>query len=70
MKSQRGASLVEYSLMLGLIAMIALVSVRQVGQTVSCTLNDIGTKVSYAGRTGMPLIPSCVSKSEEAVEDK
>ena len=35
LKTERGASMVEYALLLGLITILALVAVRVMGQTVS-----------------------------------
>jgi pilus assembly protein Flp/PilA len=43
---ERGASLVEYGLLLGLIAVIAIVAVKAFGQGVSTQFNNITTSVN------------------------
>ncbi len=43
---ERGASFVEYGLLLGLIAVIAVVAVKAFGQGVSTQFNDITTSVN------------------------
>jgi Flp pilus assembly pilin Flp len=40
--SEKGASMVEYALLVVLIAIIALVAVRLAGQAVSNTFNSVG----------------------------
>ena len=43
MKEEKGASMVEYALLVVLIAIIALVAVRLAGTEVSQTFSDIGS---------------------------
>jgi len=43
---EKGASMVEYALLVVLIAIIALVAVRFAGQQVSGTFNSIGNELS------------------------
>ena len=45
MKEEKGASMVEYALLVVLIAIIALVAVRLAGTEVSNTFNDIGSNL-------------------------
>lgn len=45
----RGASMVEYALLVVLIAIIAIVAIRFVGNSVSSTFNDVGTTLSQTG---------------------
>jgi Flp pilus assembly pilin Flp len=45
-KDQIGASLVEYALLLALIAVVALVALHFLGGAVSNTLNNIATNVN------------------------
>ena len=47
-KKQLGASLVEYALLLVLIAILAMVAVRGVGQTVSEVFSDISSELNTA----------------------
>jgi Flp pilus assembly pilin Flp len=47
--SERGASLVEYVLMLSLIALVALGSVTAVGDTLSDSVDDSASRVAWAG---------------------
>ncbi len=49
--SERGASMVEYALLVALIAMIAFAAVVIFGQTVGNTYNDIAEKVAAATGT-------------------
>lgn len=41
MKADEGASLVEYALLLVLIAVVAIVVITQVGENASSTFNDV-----------------------------
>ena len=43
MQSEKGASMVEYALLVVLIAIIALIAVRFAGQEVSTTFSEIGS---------------------------
>jgi len=45
-RDEAGASLVEYGLLLALIAVVALVSLHFVGGSVSNTLNSVGTSIN------------------------
>jgi len=45
MKEEKGASMVEYALLVVLIAIIALVAVRLAGTEVSNTFSDIGSNL-------------------------
>jgi len=45
-RSEVGASLVEYALLLALIAVIALVALHFLGGSVSNTLNQVGNSIS------------------------
>jgi pilus assembly protein Flp/PilA len=44
--SERGASMVEYGLLLALIAVIAIVAVKALGSGVSTKFNDVKTSLS------------------------
>ena len=46
LESQRGASLVEYGMLVGLIAIVALAAVRLFGQGVSTQFSTITSSVS------------------------
>jgi pilus assembly protein Flp/PilA len=46
MQSEKGASMVEYALLVVLIAIIALVAVAFAGQEVSSTFSEIGSGLS------------------------
>lgn len=46
MQSEKGASMVEYALLVVLIAIIALVAVRFAGREVSSTFSEIGSGLS------------------------
>jgi Flp pilus assembly pilin Flp len=48
-KSERGASMVEYALLVSLIAVIAIVAVRTVGQQVSRNFSAIGSELRRGG---------------------
>jgi len=43
---ERGASMVEYALLVVLIAIIAIVAIRLAGNNVSSTFSNIGTQLS------------------------
>ena len=45
----RGASMVEYALLVVLIAIIALVAIRIAGREVSNTFNDVASNLKSAG---------------------
>lgn len=45
--------------MVSLVAIIALASVRKVGQTLSCTFISINSTVYQTIRAGLPLMPTC-----------
>ena len=45
-KGDVGASLVEYALLLALIAVVALVALHFLGGSVSNTLNNVGTSIN------------------------
>ena len=45
-RDEVGASLVEYALLLALIAVIALVALTFLGHSVSNTLNNVGSSIS------------------------
>ena len=47
--SDRGASMVEYSLLVVLIALVALVAVQLAGDTLSTTYSEIASEVGEAG---------------------
>lgn len=44
-KTEKGASLVEYALLVALIAVIAIVAVRSLGNTVSSQFNTLSTQM-------------------------
>jgi pilus assembly protein Flp/PilA len=44
-QEEKGASMVEYALLVVLIAIIALVAVRLAGEQVSSTFNDVATNL-------------------------
>jgi pilus assembly protein Flp/PilA len=48
-RDQVGASLVEYALLLALIAVVALVALHFLGGAVSNTLNSVGNSISNNG---------------------
>jgi Flp pilus assembly pilin Flp len=43
--SERGASLVEYALLLTLIAVVAIAAIRIIGQEVNTNLTQVGTEI-------------------------
>jgi pilus assembly protein Flp/PilA len=45
-KDEEGATMVEYALMLALIAVVAIASVTLVGQTTDTTFGTVNTKMS------------------------
>jgi pilus assembly protein Flp/PilA len=45
-RDERGASLVEYALLLALIAVVALVALTFLGGSVSNTLNSVGSSLN------------------------
>ncbi len=45
-KSERGASLVEYALLVALIAVVAIAAVRVLGTTVSSQFSTIGAQIA------------------------
>ena len=45
-KSEKGASLVEYALLVALIAIIAIVAVRTLGQSVSQQFSSMNSQIS------------------------
>lgn len=47
-ETDRGASMVEYALLVILIAIVALVAVQLAGETLSSTYGDIANRVSNA----------------------
>lgn len=51
-KRERGASLVEYALLVALIALVAMVGMNQLGPAISQKFTDIGTTVQNAGGGG------------------
>jgi pilus assembly protein Flp/PilA len=48
-KSERGASLVEYAFLVGLIAMVCLVAVVFFGQSTSSKYSNVASQVGGAG---------------------
>lgn len=46
---ERGASMVEYALLVALIAMVALIAVRVAGTELSTTYSEIASQVGEAG---------------------
>ena len=55
-KKERGASMVEYALLVALIAVISIVAIRTVGQQVSSNFSSIQSELSAArvGPAGAP----------------
>ena len=47
--SSKGASLVEYALLVSLIAVVCMVAVRQVGQRAECRFNFIADTLANPG---------------------
>lgn len=48
---ERGASMVEYSLLVLLIAMVALIAVTVAGSELSSTYSEIGSNLEMAGNS-------------------
>jgi len=48
-ESERGASLVEYALLVGLIAIVCLVAIMFLGSSTSTKLSNVGSQVGNAG---------------------
>lgn len=69
MNKQRGATLVEYSLLVCLVAIISIASLRQVGNSTSCTFKTLGEHVTTPGRKGLPKGSGCSSpdKGDEEI---
>jgi len=49
LRAQHGATAIEYGLLVGLIALVTLVSVTTIGTALNAQFNTLGTKVSSAG---------------------
>lgn len=47
--SERGASLVEYALLVGLIAIVCLVAIAFLGSSTSTKFSSVGSQVGAAG---------------------
>jgi pilus assembly protein Flp/PilA len=45
-RSERGASLVEYALIVALIAVVCIVAISFVGTSASSTLNSVGSSIA------------------------
>ena len=45
-KSDRGASLVEYALLVALIAVVCIVAITFIGTSASSKFNDVGSSIS------------------------
>jgi pilus assembly protein Flp/PilA len=48
-KSERGAALVEYALLLALIAVVCIVALTTLGKQASSKFTDVGNSISAAG---------------------
>ncbi len=48
-KTERGAALVEYALLLALIAVVCIVALTQLGDQASEKFQDVGNSISAAG---------------------
>jgi pilus assembly protein Flp/PilA len=48
-KKENGATMVEYAIMLALIAVVSIALIRTLGQTVSGTFQSINTEMSGTG---------------------
>ena len=48
-KTERGAALVEYALLLALIAVVCIVALTTLGKQASSKFNDVGNSISAAG---------------------
>ena len=49
LKDDEGATLVEYGLVVSLIAVAAIVAIQSLGTQVSATFNNIATKINPGG---------------------
>lgn len=49
LKSERGATMVEYGLMVALIAVVAMVGAALIGQNVNSKFNEVATTIDTAG---------------------
>ncbi len=49
LKSERGAALVEYALLLALIAVVCIVALTTLGKQASSKFTDVGSSISSAG---------------------
>ncbi len=50
-KDERGASMVEYALLLALIAVVCIAAVKTLGSSAAAKFSDVSTNVSGAGGT-------------------
>lgn len=57
LKNQRGASLVEYALLVALIAIVCVVAVRSLGGTVDDTFDDLTEDIILEDGTPAAAIP-------------
>ncbi len=48
-KTERGAALVEYALLLALIAVVCIVALTQLGNDASAKFDNVGQSISKAG---------------------
>ena len=48
-KTERGAALVEYALLLALIAVVCIVALTSLGEDASEKFNDVGESIANAG---------------------
>lgn len=48
-KTERGASLVEYALLVALIAVVVIAAITLIGNNASDTLNEVGSSIGNAG---------------------
>jgi|GEM_PF-2600140 len=62
---QRGASMVEYALLVALVALIAIPSIRMLGATLETSLENATESVAAAGgltcEPGSPIYPACLA---------
>ena len=56
-KDERGASMVEYALLLALIAVVCIAAVTFLGHSASDKFTDVGNKISSAGTTATTAAP-------------
>jgi pilus assembly protein Flp/PilA len=49
LKSERGAALVEYALLLALIAVVCIVALTTLGKQASSKFTDVGSSIAAAG---------------------